>query len=109
MLAGLFALRSSFRKATTLEVSLGAYSLAMASAKILSVFIVISPQKNGSAFADDPILNDLRRKENDTVWGSCRFQPLRVRFGFRLMASSRRKSANNAVFTGSNMSHFPSW
>ena len=40
MLALLFAFRSSFLRATTLEVSLGAYSLAMASAKILSVFIV---------------------------------------------------------------------
>lgn len=43
MLAGSLARRSSFRRATTLEVSLGAYSLAMASAKILSVFMLVSP------------------------------------------------------------------
>lgn len=55
---------------------LGAYSLAMASAKILSVFIVIFSSHDRFSAAADMIIEDVRPKENDTFGPLCRFQPM---------------------------------
>ena len=50
---------------------LGAYSLAMASAKILSVFMVILSSYDPFFAAADMIIEDVKPKENDTVCVSC--------------------------------------
>ena len=58
MAAGSFALASNFLSAITFDVSLGAYSFAIDSAKILSVFMV-EPPYNKFLFSDSAHLSYL--------------------------------------------------
>ena len=45
--------------------------MAMASAKILSVFMVILSSYDPFFAAADMIIEDVKPKENDTVWDLC--------------------------------------